>query len=423
MQDGSAAPVSSIYRNYVLALLTTAYFFYLVDRTAIMITQEMVKEEFSLTDAQIGLLTGTVYGISYCLAGLPIGWMIDRFNRRNLIVALLGIWSALTALCGLNTAYWQLLAARIGVGAAEAGGAPVSLSMLSDLFPRERQSTVSSIFFSGTSIGIIAIFFLGGLIAEQWGWRALFLVCGVPGILLAVVILLTVKEPVRRDFAANPAAKPDSLLRSTMTVLSTPVVAKIYFAAMLFCLASSAVMSWMVSFLMRVHHLDVATAGTILALSIGACGFVGVVSLGVLSDFASRRMPGGALFVVALAGGISFVFGMIALEVESLPLVIACLCVFGAAHGAYTGPTTAVISQIVPSQSRGVALALTLLLVNFVGSGIGPVAVGLISDHGGPEMGINTAMQMMLLINLAATLAYLWAGFSMKRLARANAGA
>jgi predicted MFS family arabinose efflux permease len=396
--------------------LTFAYFFYLVDRSAIMITQELVKTEFHLTDSQIGLLTGTVYGIAYCLAGLPIGWMVDRFNRRNLIVTILAIWSALTAACGINnTGYWQLLAARVGVGALQSGGAPVSLSMLSDLFPRERQSTVAGIFFAGTSVGVLANFLFGGLIAQTWGWRAVFLISGLPGLALAALIFFTVREPTRRESAAVPAARSDSLLRSTMTVLSTPVVGKIYLAAMFFCMASSAVMSWLVSFLMRVHHLDVATAGAILAVSVGGFSIAGMVGAGVLADFAARRVRGGALFVVALAAAISFVFGMAALEAESLVAIVICLCIYGATQGVYTGPTTAVISQLVPSQSRGVALALTLLLVNFIGSGVGPVAVGLISDRGGPDMGLSKAMQIMLLVNLAAILFYVWAGYSMKR--------
>jgi sugar phosphate permease len=140
-----------------------------------------------------------------------------------------------------------------------------------------------------------------------------------------------------------------------------------------------------------------------------------MVGVGVLADLAARRVRGGALFVVALAAAISFVFGMVALEAESLVVIVICLCLYGATQGVYTGPTTAVISQLVPSQSRGVALALTLLLVNFIGSGVGPVAVGMISDRGGPDMSLGQAMQIMLLINLAAVLFYVWAGYSMKR--------
>ena len=134
------------YRIYVLILLSLVYVFYLVDRSAVIVSQELIKKEFGLSDTTVGLLTGTLYGVAYALAGIPMGWAADRVNRRNLVAGIVAIWSGLTALSGLCANFWQLALARIGVGAAESGGGPAALSILSDMFPPNRRGTVSSIF-------------------------------------------------------------------------------------------------------------------------------------------------------------------------------------------------------------------------------------------------------------------------------------
>ena len=134
------------YRAWVVFVLALLYFFYMLDRSAITITQEMIKREFGLSDTQLGMLTGTLYGVSYALAGIPLGWAVDRVNRRNLLAGILAVWSALTVLSGLCSTMIQLALARIGVGASEASGTPAALSIRSDLFPPERRGTVSGRF-------------------------------------------------------------------------------------------------------------------------------------------------------------------------------------------------------------------------------------------------------------------------------------
>lgn len=401
MSSSAEAPEpTNFYRAWVLGLLTLLYFLYLLDRTAIIVTQELIKKEFALTDTQMGFVIGTVYGISYGIAGLPVGWLVDRVNRRNLLVAILSVWSGLTALCGASTAYWHLVIARIGVGASEAGGSPASLSILSSIYPPSRRATVASIFYSGTGLGMIASYFLGGLIAAELGWRAVFLAYGLPGLLLALLIFLTVKEPPRS--ADAKVAPRGNLFASAKTLLSDPLLARVYLGAVLYCLATAAVGSWMIAFLMREHGASVATAGAIIAGAIGACGIVGSILIGIICDKVGARIPGGTLLVMALAAIINVSAGMMALGSSSLPTAIVFLCLFGATSTAYSGPSNAVISSLAPPASLGMGFALFALLCNLVGSGFGPIAVGFLSDHMGGKLSL--AMQIMLSINALAAI-------------------
>jgi len=251
----------------VLGLLTSVYFLYLLDRNALLVTQEMVKAEFHLSDTQMGLLIGAFYGISYGLAGLPIGWLVDRVNRRNLLVVILSIWSGLTALCGLSGAYWHLILARIGVGASESGGSPTSLSIISDIFPPERRVSAISTFYAGTSFGLVVSYFLGGYVAKEFGWRAVFLLYGVPGLLLALVILLVVREPERRR---HDEQAQGGVFKAALDVLRTPLAAPIYVGSTLFCTSVSATAGWLMAFLMRERGVDIATGGLIMAITVGA---------------------------------------------------------------------------------------------------------------------------------------------------------
>lgn len=174
---------------YTLGLLTLIYLCHAVDRSVISIVLEPLKQEFGISDSQVGILTGLAYATLYALAGIPIGYLIDRRNRRNLLAVLVAVWSACTVACGFAQNYWHLLTARLTVGAAEAGGAPTALSIISDLFPPDRRSTAISIFWVSTALGTAVSFAIGGLVAAEYGWRAAFFVAGLPGLLLVILLL------------------------------------------------------------------------------------------------------------------------------------------------------------------------------------------------------------------------------------------
>ena len=184
-------------RNYALVLLTIVYSFNFIDRQLLAILQESIKLELTLSDSQLGLLTGFAFAVFYVVAGLPIARWADRSNRRNIVALAVGIWSFMTALSGAVQNYSQLLLARIGVGVGEAGGSPPSHSIISDIFPAEKRASAIAFYSTGVNIGILFGFLLGGWLNEYFGWRIAFLVVGVPGILLAILVRFTLAEPIR----------------------------------------------------------------------------------------------------------------------------------------------------------------------------------------------------------------------------------
>lgn len=396
---------SRSYRIYVVTLLVLVYFFYMVDRQAIVISQEMIKAEFGISDAVMGMLTGTIYGLAYALASLPLGWAADRVNRRNLLAGLVGIWSALTALCGLSASYIHLAFARLGIGAAEAGGAPAALSILSDMFPPERRATVTSIFFAGAGLGSVISFMLGGYIATHYGWRSVFILFGLPGILLAVLIFFTVREPARSKKAKPP--KSSNPLRDIRDTLRKPGLGALYLATALSSLSVTGAWTWMVPFFMRSYDLSLTETGTIVALGTGVFCTVGMVVTSILSDRARRRSPVGPMKVVLWGSAIHLVLGAVVLWTHSLPVAIMGLCGMGAFMLVNVGPTNAIISEVAPAHTQGLSFAMFTFVSNVVGSGLGPLFIGLLSDHlGGSSEALRQAMTMILMAQLVAIGAY-----------------
>lgn len=395
------------YRTCSVVLLVLVYFVYMVDRQAIVISQELIKHEFGISDTAMGLVTGTIYGIAYALAGLPLGWAADRVNRRNLLAALVGLWSALTAICGLSTSYVQLAIARLGIGAAEAGAAPAALSILCDMFPPERRATISSIFFAGSGLGAIASFMAGGYIATHYGWRAVFILYGLPGILLALLIFFVIKEPARNRPAASEAAPRVHLLRGIADTLRSPGLGPLYVATAFSTLSVTGIWTWMVPFFMRSYKLDLATTGLILALGTGLFSTIGMVTTSMLSDRLRRRSAKGPLRVVITGSLLHLVIGLLVLSCNNLVLSVIGLCAMGAVMLVNVGPTNAMISEIAPPYARGVGFALFTFVSNVVGAGLGPLTVGLLSDQlGGDPAALREAMMIVLLSQGISILAY-----------------
>jgi len=188
---------TSWYRWYVLFVLTGVYTFNFIDRQILNILQVPIKAEMGLSNTQLGLLTGFTFAIFYVVAGIPIARLADKGNRRNIVAISLGAWSFMTAISGLTQNYVQLLLARVGVSIGEAGGSPPSHSMISDIFKRHERATALSIYSTGINFGGLLGFLLGGWIAQFFGWRWAFFVVGVPGLVYALLLRFTVREPPR----------------------------------------------------------------------------------------------------------------------------------------------------------------------------------------------------------------------------------
>jgi MFS family permease len=407
-------------RLTVLALTFLVYVFYLLDRNAIIVTQELFKQEFTLSDTQVGLVTGIIYGLAYAAAGLPIGWLIQRTSKVKLLALLVAVWSGVTVLCGLATQFWQLAVARALVGAAESGGAPVSLSIVQPMFDKSRRAMVSSIFFAGAGVGVIISFLAGGFIAAEFGWRAVFFIYGAPGLLLAVAILLIAPEPPR--FPIDASVK-SNMFSDALTVISNRTLMPIYLGAVVCSFVNAGMGTWMVSFLVRVHDFSLPQAGAAIALGLGVFGTAGSLVVGYLADRAEARMPGGLLIILSLCSLANGLAGIAAALVGSPALAILCLSLWGLTAIAYSGPTNAAIGNLAPPHLLGAGLSMFAVLCNLIGSGLGPLLAGSISDGFAATMqsdSLRPAMVAIACFQIIAIGAYLLAARRQREAERDN---
>jgi predicted MFS family arabinose efflux permease len=277
-------------RNYALVVLTIVYTFNFIDRQLLSILQESIKVDLSLSDSQLGLLTGFAFAMFYVTAGIPIARFADRSNRRNIVAVSVGLWSAMTALSGFAQNYAQLLAARVGVGIGEAGGSPPSHSIVSDIFPPEKRATALSFYSTGVNLGILFGFLFGGWLNEFFGWRIAFMVVGIPGILLAILVRTTVREPIRGLMENRTASETQVPFKEVISLLwKRKTFRHMAFACGLNAFAGYGTVNWLASFFIRSHGMSTGELGTWLALSTGLFGAIGILLGGILGDKLGKR--------------------------------------------------------------------------------------------------------------------------------------
>jgi predicted MFS family arabinose efflux permease len=406
---------------YTLGLLTLIYLCHAVDRSVISIVLEPLKQEFGISDSQVGILTGLAYATLYALAGIPIGYLIDRRNRRNLLAVLVAVWSACTVACGFAQNYWHLLTARLTVGAAEAGGAPTALSIISDLFPPDRRSTAISIFWVSTALGTAVSFAIGGLVAAEYGWRAAFFVAGLPGLLLVILLLCTVREPIRGAMdnidesgtTANSQTteQAPSLKQSFALLFREKALLNIFIAVSLKSAVLSGVLVWTASFFIRVHDLSIAQAGLVMGVCIAVFGCLGSLLGGVLGDRVYQRGGLQALPLVPFFSSIvtALVCAVLALA-SNVYVAIVAFALFEIASRTYTAPSYSFLLSSTPTHMRGVIISAMQIGSNLIGYGLGPFIVGLVSDYTGGSESIRMGLLTMAGTSLWASVHFLLSG-------------
>ena len=386
-------------RNYTLGILTLVYTFNFIDRQLLSILQEAIKTELLLTDAQLGLLTGFAFAMFYVTAGVPIARLADRSNRRNIVAASVGLWSFMTAISGFVQNYAQLLLARIGVGIGEAGGSPPSHSIVSDIFPKEQRASALSFYSTGVNLGIMFGFLFGGWLNEFFGWRVAFLVIGVPGIILAGIVFATVPEPIRgllENKKASDAQVPFSEVVAGLWQRKT--FRHMAFACGLNAFAGYGTVNWAASFFIRSHGMTTGELGTWLALSTGLVGAIGIFAGGFLGDKLGARDTRWYLWVPGLST-LLVVPGMLVVFLTSNTfLALVCMFVPGFLQNIYLGNSIATTHNLVGLRWRSTSSAILFLILNIIGLGLGPFAVGLLSDMFDPSLGIESLRYAMLAV-------------------------
>ena len=386
-------------KYYALGLLTVVYSFNFIDRQLLSILQESIKADLSLSDSQLGLLTGFAFAVFYVTAGLPIARWADRGNRRNIIAFSVGLWSLMTALSGFVQNYGQLLAARIGVGVGEAGGSPPSHSIISDIFPPEQRASAISFYSTGVNLGILFGFLLGGWINEFFGWRIAFLVVGTPGIIIAIIVRYTLAEPIR-GLSENKKVSTESVpFKEVLSVLWRHVSFRhMALGAAFNAFASYSTSNWTASFFIRTHDMTTGELGTWLAAIIGFGGAVGVLGGGLLADRLARNDKRWYMWIPALAGFVSVPFMIGVYTVDNAYAALAFAVVPGVMFNVYLGNTIATTHGLVGLRMRATASAILFLILSIIGLGIGPVAVGTLSDLLASSYGEDSLRQAMLYI-------------------------
>jgi MFS family permease len=400
--------VSNAYRYYVLGLLVAVGVCSWVDRNVFSVLLESIKLEFSFSDTQLGLLGGVAFGLFYASVGLPIAYLADRFNRRNLMAIALFLWSLMTTLSGAAVGFVSLFLARIGVGVGEAGGAPPSQSLVSDYFPPEKRGFAMGILYLYIPLGFLVGFLIGGWINEFFGWREAFLVVGIPGIILAIILRLTLREPPRghADNALDSGVTPS--LPSTIGYFwSRHAMRHIPLAGAISGIGLWAMGVWLPTYFIRIHGMGSGEVGTWMALVYGFGGGTGVIYGGYLSDRVVKATGDARwyMWVSALTVLISAPFAFpIFLSETPLPALLFLILPITVLHMSL-GPITAMIQGLAGLRRRAVAAAFYLFLANLVSMGVGPVIVGIASDYFNPRYG-NESLRYALLVIVFVT--FLW---------------
>ncbi len=403
-----SAVMTPAYRNYALGVLMLAYTANYVDRQILSILLQPIKLELGLSDTQLGFLSGITFALFYATLGIPIAVWADRGNRRNIISLALTIFSGMTVLCGSVTNFAQLALARIGVGVGEAGSSPPAHSMISDMFPPEKRAAAMGVYSLGINIGILIGFLVGGWISQWYGWRAAFYVVGGPGLLIAILVRFTLREPVRGHAdgltAQGEGAAPriGEVFRLLWAQRSFRHIA---FGSALAAMGGYAGVTWLPAFLARSFAMTPGEIGTALALIIGFSGGAGTYLTGVFADRLAKRDIRWNVWVVAIVVGLSFPF-CVALYLSSAKAVALAIFVYPAFAGAaYVAPSLAMTQALVTVRMRAAASAVLFLVLNLIGMGLGPQLAGVLSDLYHKAYGQESLRYALLTISIV----WIWA--------------
>jgi predicted MFS family arabinose efflux permease len=377
---GGSDAVGGRDRWYVLGVMVLVYAVNIADRYSISTLIEPIKTELVLSDSSVAFLTGVSLAIFYVTAGIPIATLADRSNRRNIIAAAIALWSLMTTLCGLAQNYWQFLLARIGVGVGEAGGTPPSTSILADKFGARDRAMAQTIFAIGAPLGAWLGSSFAGRIADAFGWRAALLALGLPGLAVALLVWLTVREPVRGDLDAGVDGTPATLLETLRFILKQRSLVHVLLGVGVITFWSWGLIWWTPSFLVRSHGMTVGEAGSVL----GPMHLVGGTACLIITSWlmtrkraADPRYISRVVWITTLATTLP---SLLVYAVDRTALSILLLWIFVPIIYLFIGPSIALTQNLVRPGMRAQALAVLLLTSNVANLVLAPQLIGGLSD-------------------------------------------
>lgn len=404
------------YGYYVVGVLMLAYMFSFIDRTLLSLVIDPVREDLDLSETQVSLLAGFAFAAFYTVLGLPFGRWADTRGRRNMIALGIALWSLATIACGLANSFWRLFVARMLVGVGEATLSPGAYSMLPDYFRRDRLGFAMSLFTCGITIGGGLAMLLGGLVV-QWAktappgalmegvaaWQVPFLIVGPPGIIVALLVLFTVREPPRRlEAGAKDEAPP---IREVVAYLAGNwrLFVPLFLGFSGIVITGYAFNVWGPAYFMRVHGLEPAEVGLLYAIGFGGAGTAGVLAGGWLADLAARRGRANAPVWVGMWSAVAQAPLFLGAYLSpSTPAAVVLFCVALGVGSVYGGLQAASIQALTPNRMRGQVGALYLTVANMIGLGLAPTWTAVMTEQlfGGPQ-GVGRSLALTTAISLA----------------------
>lgn len=414
--EGADDAISAAARRYALGLLFVAYAVNYIDRQIVTILQEPIKADLGLSDTQLGLLTGLAFALFYATMGVPIARAADRYSRRGIIAGAMGLWSAMTMLSGAAGNFLALLATRVGVGVGEAGLSPPAHSLISDYYPPEQRGTAMGIYSSGIQFGVMLGFLLGGALQAWFGWRVAFVAVGLPGLVLALLVRFTLKEPPRGRFDAAPPPLAEGFAAALRRLWAIRPFRYVALASGLHALVLYGHGHWSPPYLARVFGMELSDIAFWLALTAVGPGMLGLWLSGVLAD-RLHRAGRSRILVPIVSITLMIPFEIAYLLVDSGGAAIAIIAITHFLGGAYLAPVLAFAHGLVGPTLRASASALVLLALNLIGLGIGPFLVGVASDAFAPAYGADSIRiaQFIVLPSQLAALALFVAAMRLSR--------
>ncbi|WP_340589103.1 MFS transporter [Erythrobacter alti] len=380
-----------------------------LDRQVLTMLVEPIRAEFSLSDQQLGLLTGLAFAVTYVIAAIPAARLADRWSRKKVVAGALTLWSGMTILCGAAASYWQLFFARVGVGLGEAGGSAPMQALLADSFPRRQRGLAMSVYLVGSSLGVgLGLAFTGWALVE-FGWRWAFVFAGVPGLLLAPLIMLTVKERRAARSAGLDGSDRQPPLGQTMKTLwhirSLPLM---MVGTTLMALIGMGLLAWIPAFFARTHGLEPLEVGTKLGAALATGSFIGRLAGGPLAEYLGRWDLRFYLWTPILTGALAVMLVFAALN--STPNMAFTLLGFQTfLTGLFAAPMLYIATTLAPDWARATSAACAMFAINLVGLGAGPWLVGALSDWLRPEFGeesLRMALTFALLVYIPAAICF-----------------
>jgi MFS family permease len=399
--------MKAFYKNYMLILLMIILAFNYVDRLALGLVLQDIKASFHLSDTQLGLLSGIAFALFYSLMGMPIARWADRGDRALIISLTTALWSVAVSLCGFASNFIQLLLARVGVAVGEAGCMPPAHSLIADYFSRAERPRAVAVYMLGSTSSMLIGYFLAGWLNEIYGWQTMFKLLGLPGIVLAALAWLTLREPRRQRSrleatVSNPAmtaalpAPQYSMREVFATLWKNSTFRYLWFTFSVMSFFSHGVVQWQPSYFIRTFGMHTDELGAWLTLIYGVGGTLGTYIGGVL---ATRYAPNNEALQLKATGLLYAGYGVLMAGVFLSPdrytaITLNTIGTVGASLA--SGPLFGTIQTVVPERMRAMSITLIYLFGNLIGMGLGPLATGTLSDFFAPWAGNNSLRYALL---------------------------